>query len=922
MFCFRTIDTTVFKPVTALCALTKSDSNNLHLLAITQSGVRFYFATIPLPTPTQQHQQSQQIPTQSSLRPQGLYLLHVRLPPGYTPNATVGKPKRVTCAYYSEGTILMASNSQQENDLLWSLSSEPFPFKQFLAESSTVMPLDGQVWAIAAIKSKKNAIDINLPCDEGPKMVVLLTNQGAHIVTLYKPVDLLQQLLVSCHGPHHDAVKAYFKAQSESQACATSVLLACSESVRGTEMVLWATQAFLLYGGEPYSDMKMSGGGNTTQCIDGSPRMIVSTPYNSRAASSIQQSLMQQTQYPASPIQNYSFNPQPQQDVISIYSAKHAGLYLHLSRVLRPIWRRRCIDCISLHSTITQQDCNNILDNLYALKTFLELNPISNIAGQTQHYGQHQSMLRSGAGQSYGYYNNQQQTTGPSSDDAYAEEKKSLEALNRFIKHTCEVMALWKILCEHQFHVLARTLPKEHQTTLGGCVFRDLILCRADTCALFIVSLINSYLNDNATLGSISSKLRDVCPTLYRHEDAISHKATEILLLSKNCLDMEEKDEKLRTALQLCKDAAPNLPLSSICQQFTTAGFYVGVIELCAVCAFKLDPGDSALHFYNNNEPIEDQAGFMAFNGRLNCYKEIKIMLEQVYQNLCNTIQNSTSFKNGYQMEEFETSLDNKILEIISIGLQTTDSLLHNSIYEWLLAHDLLEKYLGSSEPSLGNFLSRSLVKNENNLVIIDLLWKYHERNGQHSEAARILDNLASMNSDTIPLQQRIEYLARAVMCMRSDTVGSSVNNGVLLRDLEDKLEIARIQKKILETISSLSSDAVCLEAVKSLNYTLYNMTQLYLEYTDQFDLWECKLIILNSSHHNDPLLIESVWTHILDNELKDECTRYELASRLITKVQALAREHGNSGHCFPLCKYFNYFISNKYLCSTIHDPG
>lgn len=54
--------------------------------------------------------------------------------------------------------------------------------------------------------------------------------------------------------------------------------------------------------------------------------------------------------------------------------------------------------------------------------------------------------------------------------------------------------------------------------------YRDLILSRADTCDLFIVALINTYLNDNASVGSISEKLRDVCPNLYRHEAAVSHK--------------------------------------------------------------------------------------------------------------------------------------------------------------------------------------------------------------------------------------------------------------------------------------------------------------------------------------------------------------------------------------------------------------
>lgn len=129
------------------------------------------------------------------------------------------------------------------------------------------------------------------------------------------------------------------------------------------------------------------------------------------------------------------------------------------------------------------------------------------------------------------------------------------------------MIGLWKILCDHQFQLLATQLAKDQQAILSSCTFRDLTLSRSESCALLIVALINSYLKDNASVSSISAKLRDICPNLYRHEDAVSFKATEILMSSKNCNIPDEKNEKLRTALQLCKDAAPNLPLQNICQQ-------------------------------------------------------------------------------------------------------------------------------------------------------------------------------------------------------------------------------------------------------------------------------------------------------------------------------------------------------------------
>lgn len=195
-------------------------------------------------------QQQGATPPNESLKPQSLYLLHVRLPPGYTPNATIGKPKQIHAAFYSNGTLLMVSTPQQDQDVLWSLSSEPFPFP-YLAESSTVMPLNGQVWSIAEMRSDSSALVSPLQSAKTNKKVILLTNQGVQIIALVKPMHMLMQLLLACHGPHHDAIKGYFQSQTEANACATSVLLACMEAFRGTDMGIWATQAFLLYGGEP-----------------------------------------------------------------------------------------------------------------------------------------------------------------------------------------------------------------------------------------------------------------------------------------------------------------------------------------------------------------------------------------------------------------------------------------------------------------------------------------------------------------------------------------------------------------------------------------------------------------------------------------------------------------------------------------------
>lgn len=78
-------------------------------------------------------------------------------------------------------------------------------------------------------------------------------------------------------------------------------------------------------------------------------------------------------------------------------------------------------------------------------------------------------------------------------------------------------------------------------------------------------------------------------------------------------------------------------------------------------------------------------------------------------------------------------------------------------------------------------------------------------------------------------------------------------------------------------------------------------MSELYSDFADRFDLSECQLKILHCSHHNDPLLIESIWTDIITKELCVPASPKEKFMRLLLKIQVLAKEYGTDGHCFPL---------------------
>lgn len=104
----------------------------------------------------------------------------------------------------------------------------------------------------------------------------------------------------------------------------------------------------------------------------------------------------------------------------------------------------------------------------------------------------------------------------------------------------------------------------------------------------------------------------------------------------------------------------------------------------------------------------------------------------------------------------------------------------------------------------------------------------------------------------------------------------------------------------ILDALSGINSHEAQ-SACAKLNYQLYDINDLYADFVERFDLSECKLKILHCSHHNDPLLIESVWTEIMNKELNKPGSSEEKMNRLLLKFQLLSKEYGTSGHCFPL---------------------
>ncbi|XP_012137924.1 nuclear pore complex protein Nup154 [Megachile rotundata] len=866
----KTLDSNNFRPLVSISAITESESVHLNLVVVAATGTRFYFSCTSVTNPT--------------TRPQGLQLIHVRLPPGYAANATVMRPRKVQMAHYRKGTLILVCGGDTETALC--LSNDAYPFTTYLAETQSPLLLDSPVWAMAeilvepAIRIEKQSTSQGEPPlivrqhMEAPRKFIFLTSQGAIIFVQVRPMDILKQLLLEQRGPDTEAVRAYFQSQTLEQACATCLILATLESSQNAELAEWATRAFFLYGSQPTTNIGPAIDLHNINAGD----MRTSTPrvpnYDSRL----------QGFRPHAPL-GLNTDISLQQ-----FSAKHNGLYLYVGRILRPIWNMRCIkqevinNKTQISSTISTRQVSWILGLLQALRSFLNKN-----THITKQHGTTRSI-------SDGF----ETTMGSHYQEPIVEERNSLAALKIFIIHACEVLELWRILCENNLNNIVNCLSKDQVNQFSTATFRDLILIGHEISSLLIIHLIDSYLGDNASIDIISQRLREVCPNLYRSEDAVCSKANEIILKAKSCTNPEEKECYLQSALKLCKEVAPILNLSAVCQQFVACQFYSGVLELCLCCAERVDHNNAALHYYKNNEPIEDQEGRFAYMKRTEIYKEFITLLDHLYnQSISNPLTPSIPSRPGPPPQNASTAPVTPAKEIlhkmINDALHSSCEILHTSVYTWMIDRGLHGELVAFAAPSLEAYLTRFDAPN--------LLWQFYEKNKNHAAAAKILDSLATKESN-IPLSQRVEYLTRAVVCMRSDQAGYAPYLGIFLRELEDKVEVARIQQQILETIYNQHlHDRLSEDALKALKFSLLDITKLYEKYADPLQLWECKLSIIHCSGHQDAMLIQEIWTNIINNELKASTASNadDKMAILTSKIISLGQEYSGSPHCFPV---------------------
>uniref|UniRef100_A0A8C7GWP6 Nuclear pore complex protein Nup155 n=1 Tax=Oncorhynchus kisutch TaxID=8019 RepID=A0A8C7GWP6_ONCKI len=937
----RTIDRSVFKPIIQISVIDRSESSDCHLLAVTHAGVRLYFSTAPFAPPHAK---------QPGVRPCLLALVHVRLPPGFSASSTLQKPAKVHKALHSKGKILlMAASETEDSDILWCINHDSFPFKKPLMEAQMMSNVDGHSWALCAIKEEK-APKISTPLNKDqvpltdspvvvqqhnvpPQKFVLLSAKGSHIFHKLRPVDQLRHLLVSGTGGESEEVERFFKLHREEQACATALIVACSSAACDREVSQWATRAFFRYGGEaqmrfPSAHSAPSNvGALFGSPVPGSPMPVgsspmpnpsfLATPVPGMMPQSVSTPYIPATPMPSAPITGMSSGPEV------VFSGKHNGISVYFARIMGSHI------IVLLCNTASSSDLESVLLELRGLKDFLDKNSQFSPSSPANLQQRLLGFMRPDGGASSQQV--QQELQRKYHTEAQAYEKMSLQGIQQLVHRSCQTLALWKLLCDHQFSLIISELPMEFQDQMKGASFKDVVIRGRELTGALITALINVYIKDSASVDAISNHLRDICPLLYSSDDSVCSKANELLQGSRQIQTKIDKERTLRESLQLYQLISQHTDLPLVCSQYRQVRFYEGVLELCLTAADKKDPQRLGPHFYKNGEPEEDQAGALAFQERLSCYKCITDTMQELVNQSKAAPQSPsvpkqpgppvmTSDPNMLSNEDATAHFE----QVIGLAQRSQDELFHIALYNWLIQADLTDKLLEVNSPYLEEHLMHMIKQDQSKVRNMDLLWRYYEKSRSFGKAAHVLARLADMHSTEISLKQRLEYISRAILSAKSSScISAQGAEGEFLHELEEKMEVVRIQVQIQETLSRRYSQHPSVQgAMSQLDSELMDITKLYGEFADHFRLSECKLAIIHCAGHSDPILVHSLWQEIMEKELGDSVAMSpaDRMRALSLKLVSLGKIYAGTPRYFPL-EFLVKFLEQE-VCHLNWDVG
>ncbi|CDS02279.1 hypothetical protein [Sporisorium scitamineum] len=464
-------------------------------------------------------------------------------------------------------------------------------------------------------------------------------------------------------------------------------------------------------------------------------------------------------------------------------------------------------------------------------------------------------------------------------------DQESFSRLKALVSRAMEATNFMLFLIDHGLKPLIDACSAEAKTVIANLRFGQLITSEEGKRASkeLVTALIEARIGAQVSIDAVADALQARCGSFCSADDVRQYKATECIRRAKETRSEQDKLENLRMSQKLLAKGASQLSvekLKGICEDYRSLGYATGAIELALQCAAEWDPAGMAASYLAEGSPDGPEH---------RARREVADRLKQAFQLVFDTLQQlDERLDAAYNLEADEAQVrlaistrDKARTEAYARAEASQDPLFHECMYEWLIERKMTDQLLSMRTPYLEAFLVKrpTGAKGHDSVflpTLRNLLWQFYVRHGEYFAAAQVLDALAHSKEFGFDLRERIEYLALAVGNAKSVPPSHVEANDVVtfLSQVEDSLEVAQIQARVLQSLQQIAPDeldaersALLADSIEWLNEELLDLSTLYKNLAEPFELLEEQLAMIASAELNDVGLVSEIWIALISKQ-------------------------------------------------------
>ncbi|PWZ03611.1 nucleoporin-domain-containing protein [Testicularia cyperi] len=693
-----------------------------------------------------------------------------------------------------------------------------------------------------------------------PRSFLVLDNNGLTELVERRPVDMLRGLLESGAAVNSAAMMQFFGLFGSIESCETSLALAAHNSKASVPRVTIGAAGTAQPG--------------LTQMLSEDVVALASRVFFSQYGS-----------WPADTTMSAALS--------TPRTSRHDGLALYIACILKRVWDRIIVppspakpgakpaaslvryqtpSAVSSSTAasqlpLTKEDLEDTLQDLVPLHDFMQKN------GKLFGLG--------GSSSGRGFING----VGYDQERAAKLDQESFAKLKALVSRAIEATNFMLFLIDHGLAPLVEACSPETRLTVASLRLGQLITTEEGRKASkeLVTALIEARIGAQVNIDAVADALQARCGSFCSADDVRQYKATECVRRAKETRSEQDRLENLRMSQKLLAKGASQLSiekLRGICDDYRNLGYASGAIELALQCAAEWDPAGVAVAYLAEGSPEG-----AAHQSR----RDVTEKLKQAYQLVFDTLKVlDEQLDAAYNTEAEEAQMritiaarDKVRTEAYARAEASHDVLFHECFYGWLIERKMTDQLLSLRTPYLEAYLVKrpAGAKGQDPTflrTLRNLLWQLYVRHAEYFAAAQVLDALAHSKEFGLNLGERIEYLALAVGNAKSVSPSHVGANDVVtfLSQAEDSLEVAQIQARVLQALEQLRPEdldsersALLSDSIEWLDEELLDLSTLYKNLAEPFELLEEQLAMIASAELNDVGLVNEIWTALFSRQ-------------------------------------------------------